>query len=170
MNDSNWTIRPGTSADIALLEQVLEVTVFWQPREHAVVLESLEVYPIVQRYVENWGRAGDAAVVALDDNRAIGAAWYRLFPVDAPGFGFVAADVPELAIGIIDGYRGVGLGRAMLDALFRRARQDGLRAISLSVEIANTRALNLYRRVGFEVVEGDVGNYTMVVNLDRDQV
>lgn len=169
MNDRYWTIRPGSIDDKPLLEQILEVTVFWQHNSPVATLESLEVYPILVRYVESWGRAGDAAIVAMEGDRAVGAAWYRHFSADAPGFGFVAADVPELAIGIIDGHRGAGLGQTMLDTLLERARQDGVRAISLSVEIANNRAVNLYRRTGFEVIEGDEGNYTMLLDLNREQ-
>ena len=41
------------------------------------------------RYVENWGRPGDAAVVALDEGFPVGAAWYRLFKENAPGYGFI---------------------------------------------------------------------------------
>lgn len=169
MNDHNWTIRPGNVDDAPLLEQILEVTVFWQPVLPAATLESLEVYPTLVRYVDDWGRAGDAAVVAMHGERPIGAAWYRHFSEDAPGFGFVAPDVPELAIGIVDGYRGAGLGRAILDALLERARHDGVRGISLSVEIANARAVKLYQRTGFEVLMSDEGNYTMLLRLDQER-
>jgi len=34
----------------------------------------------VFRYVQNWGRRGDAGVVAFDGPNIYGAAWYRLFP------------------------------------------------------------------------------------------
>ena len=40
----------------------------------------------VYRYVKNWGRRGDAGVVASDGPNAYGAAWYRLFPASAPGW------------------------------------------------------------------------------------
>ena len=38
-----------------------------------------------QRYVDGWGRAGDRALVAIDDFHPVGAAWYRLFSEAEPG-------------------------------------------------------------------------------------
>ena len=37
----------------------------------------------VARYVNNWGRPGDAGLVAWEAG-PVGAAWYRLFPSSAP--------------------------------------------------------------------------------------
>ena len=67
--------------------------------------------PHVRRYLNDWGRPGDAGVVAVSENgQRLGAAWYRLFPVEDPGWGFVAADVPELSIGVVAEARGRGVG------------------------------------------------------------
>jgi len=44
----------------------------------------------LKKYKENWGRPGDAALVAVDENETlVGAIWYRLFPSNDPGYGFV---------------------------------------------------------------------------------
>ncbi|MEY2517816.1 MAG: hypothetical protein QOJ89_5180, partial [bacterium] len=55
-------------------------------------------------------------------------------PASDPGYGFVGEDIPELTIGIVDGHRGTGIGRAVLDALLESAKAMGLPGISLSVE------------------------------------
>ena len=105
--------------------------------------------PHVRRYLNGWGRPGDAGVVAVsEDGQRLGAAWYRLFPVDERGWGFVAADVPELSIGVVGAARGSGVGGASLAALLELAREQGHRTLSLSVDRQNP-ARRLYERVGF---------------------
>jgi ribosomal-protein-alanine N-acetyltransferase len=49
-------------------------------------------------------------------------------------------------------YRGRGLGACLLAEGLRVLQEGGAGDIDLSVETANERALNLYRRFGFEVV------------------
>ena len=105
--------------------------------------------PHVRRYLDGWGRVGDAAVVAVAaDSQRLGAAWYRLFPAEDPGWGFVAPDVPEVSIGVAATARGKGVGSALLDTLLALARQHGHRAVSLSVDRQNP-ARRLYERKGF---------------------
>lgn len=105
--------------------------------------------PDVHHYLAGWGRPGDAGVVARDETgRRLGAAWYRLFPAEDPGYGFVAPDVPELAIGVVSAARSRGVGGALLDALAATARTRGFRALSLSVDRRNP-ARRLYERTGF---------------------
>jgi GNAT superfamily N-acetyltransferase len=115
--------------------------------------EAAFVIPHVRRYLDGWGRPGDAGVVAVDaDGRRLGAAWYRLFPAEDPGYGFVEPDVPEQSIGVAAEARGRGVGGALLDALLAMAREQGYRALSLSVDRRNP-ARRLYERKGF----GDAG-------------
>jgi GNAT superfamily N-acetyltransferase len=110
--------------------------------------EAAFAIPHVRHYLEGWGRTGDAAVVAVVDGQRLGAAWYRLFPTEDPGWGFVATDVPELSIGVAAEARGRGVGSALLDALLTLARERGFRAVSLSVDRRNP-ARRLYERKGF---------------------
>jgi GNAT superfamily N-acetyltransferase len=124
--------------------------------------------PHVRRYLDGWGRPGDAAVVALAaDGRRLGAAWYRLFPAEDPGWGFVASDVPELSIGVAAEARGRGVGSALLDALLTLAREQGHRAVSLSVDRQNP-ARRLYERMGFRdagISDPTDSSVTMIVHL-----
>ena len=100
------------------------------------------------RYVENWGRPGDAAVVALDEGFPVGAAWYRLFKENAQGYGFVDERTPELSIAVVPSKRGHGFGGELMDALLARARAEGFTSISLSVDKMSP-AVHLYERYGF---------------------
>src|SRR5258708_12845491 len=77
----------------------------------------------VARYVNNWGRPGDAGLVAWEAG-PIGAAWYRLFPASAPGFGFVDEQTPELTIAVVPSRPGGGLGRQLMTAPLAPAPQE----------------------------------------------
>src|ERR1051326_1795798 len=86
--------------------------------------------PPVQRYVERWGRPGDTALIAIRDFQPVGAAWYRLFKAENPGYGFVDEETPELSIAVVPSKRGSGAGSELLKALMVRAREDGYGTIS----------------------------------------
>jgi GNAT superfamily N-acetyltransferase len=116
----------------------------------------------VYRYVRNWGRPGDAGVIALEGAHAYGAAWYRLFTSDEPGFGFVDEATPELTIAVVPSRRGKGAGKELLEALLDRARENGYEAISLSTD---ERQVGWYERFGFETVTETPHAVTMVKRL-----
>jgi GNAT superfamily N-acetyltransferase len=130
--------------------------------------EAAFALPHSRRYLDGWARPGDAAVVALAaDERRLGAAWYRLFPAEEPGWGFVAPDVPELGIGVVAEARGSGVGSALLDALLALAREQGYRAVSLSVDRQNP-ARRLYERKGFRdagISDPSDTSVTMIAHL-----
>jgi GNAT superfamily N-acetyltransferase len=130
--------------------------------------EAAFAIPHVRRYLDGWGRPGDAGVVAVAaDGQRLGAAWYRLFPAEDPGWGFVAAGVPELAIGVVAGARGTGIGSGLLDAILAVAREQGYRALSLSVDRQNP-ARRLYERKGFRdagISKPTDPSVTMIVHL-----
>jgi GNAT superfamily N-acetyltransferase len=129
--------------------------------------EAAFAIPHVRRYLDGWGRPGDAAVVAVLDGQRLGAAWYRLFPAEDPGWGFVATDVPELSIGVTTEARGMGIGSALLDALLTLARERGFRAVSLSVDRRNP-ARRVYERKGFRdagISDPSDSSVTMIAQL-----
>ena len=114
------------------------------------------------RYIKGWGRPGDTVLIAIDDGFPIGAAWYRLFRKDQPGYGFVDEETPELAIAVVPSRRGRGIGEALIEALSERARADGFTALSLSVERGNEALETFYGQHGFVVFgEGDEYSVTM---------
>ena len=84
----------------------------------------------------------------------MGAAWYRLFRRDLPGYGFVDEETPELAIAVVPSRRGRGIGEALIEALCERARDDGYHALSLSVERGNAALVAFYEEHGFARVGG----------------
>jgi ribosomal protein S18 acetylase RimI-like enzyme len=115
-------------------------------------MDAVLAVPENARYVEGWGRPADVALYALDlRDEPVGAAWYRTYTADAPGYGYIADDVPEVAVGVYSEFRGRHVGTLLLGALIARAERDGVRALSLSVNRENP-AKRLYARLGFEVV------------------
>ena len=132
-------LRPVELRDVRFLRDMLRHAYYWR-------LEEDRERP-VYRYVQNWGRPGDAGVIALQGPHPAGAAWYRLFTERAPGFGFVDEATPELTLAVVPSRRGGGVGKEMLTALLERARTEGHGAISLS---AATEQAPYYERFGFE--------------------
>jgi ribosomal protein S18 acetylase RimI-like enzyme len=151
-------IRRGGPQDIRFLRDMLRHAFYWPEIDP----ESGE--RPVWRYVQNWGRPGDAAVIAIDAGFPVGAAWYRLFPRNEPGYGFVDESTPELAIAVVPSRRGQGIGKELLEGLLQRAREEGFRALSLSVAKDNP-AVSLYQRYGFRKVAESDRSYTMTADL-----
>jgi GNAT superfamily N-acetyltransferase len=106
------------------------------------------------RYVENWGRAGDVALIATETGHRVGAAWFRLFKEGAPGYGFVDERTPELTIAVVPSRRRHGVGAELMAGLLERAAAEGHPGISLSVE-QHSPAVAFYERHGFERVRED---------------
>ncbi len=158
--------RVATAGDAAFLEDMLVEAANWPSHPDRSREETLSD-PAVAHYVDGWPRATDMGVVALEgQERAIGAAWLRFFPESDPAYGFVRADIPELAIGVVSDRRGQGVGRALLRALADMARRRGVEYISLSVERANPAAM-LYRAEGYQVVDRREHADTMLLALRR---
>jgi GNAT superfamily N-acetyltransferase len=116
------------------------------------------------RYVAGWGRRGDSSVVALEGGFPVGAAWFRLFSRDEPGFGFVDEETPEVSIAVVPSRRGHGIGSGLLDALIDVAREQGYAGLSLSVA-DDSPAMHVFEKQGFEKVEQTDGSWTMRLNL-----
>ena len=144
-------IRPAAADDLGFLREMLYEAASWNPDWPRESMEEVLAEPVLSRYVLGWGRDGDAGVVAEIDGTPVGAAWHRLFMRDEPGYGFVADDVPELAIAVAPLHRRRGIGGTLLDSLIERARKDGRPALSLSVA-AHNRSRLMYERAGFSKV------------------
>jgi GNAT superfamily N-acetyltransferase len=159
-------IRSTGPEDVAFLKQMLYEAAAWNPDwPRQRTLETL-ADPILERYHTGWGRPGDAGVIAEFDGEPIGAAWYRLFTEEEPGYGFVDEKTPELGIAVVPLHRRKGVGETLLRALMVQARRDGYQALSLSVAVHN-RSRMMYERVGFTKIreEADGENWVMRAEL-----
>ena len=154
-------IRDLTEDDLEFLGEMLYAALAWRPDVELPPAEWVLAHPQVVVFHAGWGRDGDTALVADEDGRRQGIVWYRFFTDAEHGEGYVDEQTPELAIAVVDGSRGRGIGRQLLVAAHERARHDGISRISLSVDPDNP-ARRLYERVGYEPV-GDNG--LMILDL-----
>jgi len=155
--------RDADADDLGLLACLLGQAVVWQPHARPMEAATVLATPGLAHYLEGWPREGDHGVVAVRE-RPLGAAWWRQFSAAAPGYGYLAGDVPELAMAVLAPWRGQGVGTLLLQDLIAGARSRGLRALSLTVHHDNP-ARRLYERLGFAAV-GDVGGaVTMLLEL-----
>jgi ribosomal protein S18 acetylase RimI-like enzyme len=94
---------------------------------------------ILNNLRENWPH-----VVAMHEEKVIG--W-----CDITGFDRVVfAHRGVMGMGLLPPYRGQGIGEALLQHALQLADLKGLTRIELTVREHNTRAIALYKKVGFE--------------------
>ena len=156
-------LRPAVVADAEFLRAMLHEAIFTPPGTPRPAREVVD-HPPLSLYISGWGvRAGDVGLIAMDPE-PVGAAWFRLYPEEAPGYGFVDDATPELSIAVAAGYRNMGIGSKLLTALIELARSS-YPGLSLSVDPENP-ARRLYTRYGFQAHGGS--ERTMVLRMNAD--
>jgi ribosomal protein S18 acetylase RimI-like enzyme len=151
-------IRKGSAGDVPFMRSMLAHAYAWR-------VNAFEADIPLSRYVDNWGRPGDVAVIAHETGNRVGAAWLRLFRQSEPGYGFVDENTPELSIAVVPSRRRHGLGQELMDALLEAARAAGHGAVSLSVD-ADSAAVGFYERNGFTHVREQDGGLVMLKRLE----
>jgi GNAT superfamily N-acetyltransferase len=146
-------IRKGSHADVPFMRSMLAHAYAWR-------VNQFEAEIPLTRYVDNWGRDGDVALIATEGGHRIGAAWFRRFSAGDAAYGFVDDATPELTIAIVPSRRGHGVGQELLDGLLEKARAEGHDQVSLSVE-ADSPAVGVYERNGFERSDETHGGLVM---------
>jgi ribosomal protein S18 acetylase RimI-like enzyme len=160
--------RAATASDADFVAAMLAEAASWDRPTDTPAPSVTDVLrdPRCADYVVDWGRPGDAGVIAEVGTEPVAACWLRTFTADHPGYGYLGEDVPGLGLAVRPGYRRRGIGGLLLDAVIAGARRQGVFALSLSVAAANTAARSLYERFGFVTVEGEGGSLTMRLDLD----
>jgi ribosomal protein S18 acetylase RimI-like enzyme len=104
--------------------------------------------PEIAKYVENWGKKGDYALIAVDgEGHKLGALWLRYFDFHNKGYGYISDEIPEIGIAVDAPHRGKGIGSFLLQELLERTKKS-ISSISLSVQPENP-AMRLYLKFGF---------------------
>ena len=158
----NTVFRDTRPDDLPFLREMLYEAIFWRRGPDTPSFDEAMKLDFVQMAMEDWGgRPGDFAVVAIQEARPVGAAWYRYWTGEAQIRGYIRPDVPVLAIAVHSDFRGRGIGGMLMDHLMARASEQSVPRISLAVSKDN-RALGLYRKKGFEV-HTDIGHSFLMI-------
>src|SRR4026207_1787393 len=131
-------IRPATKDDLAFLRKMLYEAARWNPDWPREPMEEVLAEPMLLRYYQEWGRPGDGGGLPETDGRRgdggaaadtggrpVGAACYRLFTDQEPGYGFVDEKTPELSIAVVPLHRRKGHSEAAPTLLMVQAREEG---------------------------------------------
>jgi len=156
-------LRAAATSDGRFLAEMLAEACDWRPDVITRPVADLMGHPELWHYIDAWPRSSDFGLIAAFD-QPVGAAWWRYFTVDHPGYGFIDEAVPEISIGVADGFRDRGIGRMLLDGVIDEGRARGIAGLGLSVEPENP-ARRLYERLGFQAVGGIGGSVTMLLDL-----
>jgi predicted kinase/GNAT superfamily N-acetyltransferase len=155
---SPYRCRPWVTDDIPFLWDVLYLSIHvwegWEAPPRSVVDDH-----DLAHYLRDFGRRpdDDAEIVEGPDGEPVAAAFCRHMTVEDPGYGFVAPEVPELGMAVVEEHRGRGVGRLVLSRLLERHP-----VMSLSVDLQNHVARRLYESLGFQPVAEEGTALTML--------
>ncbi len=141
---SDYTIRRLTVNDaekLYLFYQDNELKTFYRPYGENVALEDIVSMPIA-RIAANTELG---LIIVNNKGDILGHAFLRQNPNNKTEYGF--------GIGLNSKLRGKGLGRKLMQDLFKLGEDTGVKRITLSVFSKNTKALNLYKSFGFKEVK-----------------
>jgi RimJ/RimL family protein N-acetyltransferase len=113
-------------------------------RKYLIFLEAPAYDSCVAFYETMMGKQG-IMLNALDGDRVVG--WCDLRRVDAE----ISKHCGILGMGLVDGYRGRGLGERLITQTLDAIRKSdlGIERVELTVWGSNARAIGLYEKVGF---------------------
>ena len=102
----------------------------------------------------------DIGFVAEVHGKIAGAVWVRIMN----DYGHLNDKTPSFAISLYKKYRGFGIGTAMMKKMLCVLKERGYMQSSLAVQKANV-AVEMYKKVGFQIVEEKGEEYLMLCNL-----
>ena len=155
------------TSDYSCLPEFLYQAIFI-PKGVEPLPRSIINAPQIFAYIKDFNtQIGDLGVVAEQNGQVVGAAWTRIIPA----YGHINDETPELAISILQEFRGYGIGSKLMKKLFDVLRANGYAQTSLSVQKDNP-AVRLYKRLGYRIMEeklDHVGNedYIMIKDLSE---
>lgn len=111
-------------------------------------------------YIDDFGKSDDNCLVAIIDNKIIGACWSRIMD----DYGHIDNSIPSLAISLYSEYRGMGIGTKLLNEMLILLKNKKYSRVSLSVQKCNY-AFKMYKKAGFKIYSENKKDYIMVCDL-----
>lgn len=129
------------------------------PNEH----RSMGIPPILTEQIEGWIDSlleSGTNFVARDGDRVVGHA----------AFAPESASEPELIVFVDPDYFERGIGSELCRHIVAHAAEAGREALVLDVESENERAIHVYRKLGFTIVEKMANDVRMRLPFDEEIV
>ena len=155
-----YTIREMAVSEYPLLNDFLYEAIFI-PDGIELPPRNIIASPGLQIYVDRFGASkDDFSLVAEIEGKIVGAVWVRI----VNDYAHIDDETPSLAISLYKKYRGQGIGTAMMKKMLSLLKTHTYKRVSLSVQKANY-ASELYRKIGFDIVQENEEEWIMVCNL-----
>ncbi len=117
--------------------------------------------PEIALYYEGFGNGrADNCIVAEVDGKVVGAVWTRIMN----DYGHVDDKTPSFAISLLKEFRNQGIGTELMRRMLQLLKNQGYKQASLAVQKANY-AVRMYKKVGFEIVDENTEEFSMVCHL-----
>ncbi len=155
----NYIIREIRESEYSSLPEFLYEAIF-VPKGMDKLPKSIILQPELQVYVADFGKPDDWCLVAETKDKVVGAVWVRIMN----DYGHVDNETPSLAISLYEQYRHLGIGTELMRNMLKLLKEKGYKQVSLSVQKANY-AVNMYRKLEFEVVKEKEEEYIMICSL-----
>jgi len=155
----DYRIREIKESEYSILPDFLYEAIFI-PEGTEKPPKSIIEQPGLQVYVVDFGKSDDWCLVAEIKEKIVGAVWVRIMN----DYGHIDDETPSFAISLYEEYRHLGLGTALMKEMLQFLKDKGYKQTSLFVQKVNY-AVNMYRKVSFEVVKENEEEYIMVCRL-----
>lgn len=153
-------IRKIMQSEIQLLSDFLYEAIFI-PEGAVPPPKEIINQPELKVYTDAFGkRDSDICYVAEVNDRIVGAVWVRIMN----DYGHIDNDTPSFAISLYKEYRSRGIGTALMKAMLNELKEKGYKQTSLAVQKKNY-ALQMYKKLGFEIIDENDEEYIMLCHL-----
>lgn len=144
-------LRPARGGDVGSLADIYRSSaahhVAIDPKRYRVPDRESVAEHFREALVED---GGDAIIVAEEDGVVVGFLHLRAMS-DPPAYSMVRPqERASLDLAVLDGFRGRGVGTALLAAAVEWAKSRSLQALVLDALLANAGAVALYERHGYQ--------------------
>jgi RimJ/RimL family protein N-acetyltransferase len=136
----SFEVRPIAEGDVAAFRETLDAVC--RERRYLAFLEAPSQEECTA-FVRDHIARRTTQFVAVEGGRLIG--WCDVVPMSRT----LSRHCGVLGIGVLSGFRGRGVGMALMRAALQGAREYGLTRVELTVRAHNTAAMRLYERLGF---------------------